>query len=165
MFSQKLVLEYVFLVGLPLVGLLGILRAGQHLTPPISVAGAWNVDADLSALASAGYGQLLTGARQPFLTISQSGTSLVFSLNNPQRTTLSGTIHDTTLTIGPEHSEGFEGTGGHCGDPRAIYLKAVVYKQGGQRVLTGILGIRSCEKCVPVSFRAVRQVLSGRGGR
>lgn len=165
MFKRKLVLAYVFLVGLPLLGLLGILRAGQHLSPPISVGGVWNLEADFSPLASAPCRQLLASVNQPFLSIAQSGTNLVFSLNTPQRTALPGTIQGTTLTMGSERARATEGANGNCGDPQTIYLKAVINRQGEERLLTGILGINGCEECVPVSFRAVRQVSSGRGGR
>jgi hypothetical protein len=41
MSKRKLIVAYVLLVGVPLLGLLGIVRAGQHLTPPISVGGTW----------------------------------------------------------------------------------------------------------------------------
>ncbi len=164
MFKRKLVFAYGCLVVVPLLGVLGILRLGQHLTPPVSVGGNWNLDADFSALALEPCRELLSSVSQPFLSISQSGINLVFSLNNPQKTTLSGTIRDTALTMGAERSGNPESATGNCRDPQAIYLKATVNKQGEQRVLTGTLGIAGCRHCAPLSFRAVRQVSSRGGG-
>ena len=162
---RNLVLAYLLLVGVPAVGLLGILRAGQRLTPPISVGGAWNLDANFSALGSASCVQFLGGIKQPFFSISQSGPNLVFTLNDPARTILPGNVLGTTLTAGTERPHGQAGALHDCGDPQSIHLEGAVSKQADQRVWTGMLGISGCPQCVPVPFRAVRQALPASGAR
>jgi hypothetical protein len=156
-----LIVAYICLVGTPLLGLLGIFRAGQHLTPPVSVGGAWYLEANFGSLAGGSGRDLLASANQPFLSIDQSGTNLVFTLNNPQKTTLPGIIRGAEITMSREDAPVSEGTGA-CTDPRAIQLNAAVGNQGGQRVLTGTLAIQGCAARQPIRFRAVRQ--SGRGG-
>lgn len=155
MSKRKLIVAYICLVGTPLLGLLGILRAGQHLTPPVSVGGAWYLEADSGALASGPCRDLLASVSQPFLSIFQSGTNLVFSLNNPQKTTLPGTIQGAEVTMSREDAP-VAGETGACADPQAIQLKAAVGNQDGQRVLTGTLAVQGCAACQPIQFRAVR---------
>ena len=161
MSKRKLIVAYICLVGTPLLGLLGILRAGQHLTPTVSVGGAWYLEPNSGTLASGSCRDLLAGVSQPFLSLQQSGTNLIFSLNNPQKTTLPGTIQDAEMTMSREDAPVSEATGA-CTDPQSIQLHATVANQGGQRVLTGTLAIQGCA-CQPIQFRAVRS--SAKGGR
>ncbi len=80
-----LLLSYLGLVGIPLVSLLAILHAGAHLTPPISVAGAWSLNGDFSqVVAGSPCGELLGGLKQPALDIKQAGSELTLTLNNPR---------------------------------------------------------------------------------
>jgi len=161
MSKRRLIVAYICLVGAPLLGLLGILRAGQHLTPPVSVGGAWYLEANFGALAGGSCRDLLTSVNQPFLSIFQSGTNLVLSLNNPQKTTVPGSIRDAAITVRREGAP-VPGETGACTNPQSIQLKATVDNQGGQRVLTGTLAIQGCAACELIPFRAVRQ--SGKGG-
>jgi hypothetical protein len=76
MFKRSLVVAYVCLVGLPVLGLLDILQAGRHLTPPISVAGTWTLDADSSAVAVGHCTQVLVNMLHGAVDISAIGRSL-----------------------------------------------------------------------------------------
>ena len=160
MSRRKLIVAYICLVGTPLLGLLGILRAGQHLTPPVSVGGAWQLEGNFGALASVSCRDLLASVSQPFLNIDQSGTNLVFTLNNPQKTLLSGTIRGAKITMSREDERVLEATG-VCTNPQAIQLNAMMSKERGQRVLTGTLSIQGCAGCQPIQIRAVRQRKEG----
>ena len=155
MFSGKLVAAYLALVGVPLLGLVGILRAGRRLTAPVSVGGTWDLRADFSSLPDARCRELLAGINRPFMRVSQSGASLTFILNNPQETALTGSVDQTTVEMGG--TPPLVSSSGNCGDPRALYLEATVRGQGEQRTLTGSLGMRGCASCPAVPFRAVRQ--------
>ncbi len=166
MLKPKLVLTYVVLVGLPLLGLLGVLRAGRKLTAPVAVGGAWNLEADFTPLSGTPCGALLSGRKQPSLNISQSGTSVRFSIGDPVENGIPGTLQNSTLTMGTMGGESPESSvrsGVSCEDSQALYLKATVHPEGGKRVMTGTLGIHGCANCSPVSFRAVR-VISHAGG-
>ncbi|HEV2175793.1 MAG TPA: hypothetical protein VGW33_01095 [Terriglobia bacterium] len=156
---RKLVAVYLGLVGVPLLGLLGVLRVGRRLAAPISVGGSWNLQADFRTLTEAPCRELLSSINQPFLSISQSGANLVFTLNNSQKTTVVGTLNRTTLAMGG--AEPLSSPSRTCADPQAIYLAATVSTQGKNRVLTGTLGISGCASCAPVSFHAVRQASGG----
>jgi hypothetical protein len=162
MSKSKLIVAYICLVGTPLLGLLGILRAGQHLTAPVSVGGAWSLEANYGALGSGSCTDLLATVSQPFLSIYQSGSNLVFTLNNPQKTTLPGTIQGAELTMSREGAAVSTATAA-CTDPQSIQLSGTVGNQGGQRVLRGTLAVQGCAACQPILFGAVRQ--SGKGGR
>jgi hypothetical protein len=155
MSRKKLIAAYVLLVGAPLLGLLGILRSGQRLAAPVSVGGAWNVESDLTSLAGSGCKGAFANINQPFFVISQSGSLLTFTLNNPEQTTLPGTIRQDTVTMGSESSA--EDPSRDCAHPQAIHFQAALSRQGLQRSLTGTLSIAGCPACPALPFRAVRQ--------
>jgi hypothetical protein len=161
MLTRRLVVTYVLLVGLPLVLLLAILRAGNHLRAPLSVGGDWIVTADLTPIAGTRCKELLDNIKQPFINVSQSGSKLIFNLNDKAGTTILGALQGATLTMAQDGA--LSSTGG-CADPEAIYLKAKVENQGPERIMTGVLGFRGCDACAPVSFRAVRKARAANGG-
>jgi len=154
MSRKKLILTYLFLVGAPLLGLLGILRSGERLAAPVSVGGAWNLEGDFTGLTNATFRRLLASVSQPFLAISQSGPHLTFTLNNPEQTTLAGTMRQNSVTMGGESSAGDTSRG--CANPQTIRLQAALGQQGQQRTLVGTLSIAGCPECATIPFRAVR---------
>ena len=159
--TRRLVVAYVLLVGLPLALLLTILRVGSHLHAPLSVSGAWTVTADLTPLAGTRCKDLIENIRQPFLNVSQSGSKLIFNLNNSPGTAIPGAIRDSTVIM--DQGQELPSPGG-CGDPQAIRLEARIGNRGSERIMTGILGFRGCDVCAPVSFRAVRNARAAPGG-
>jgi hypothetical protein len=162
----RLAAAYVFLVGLPLLGLLGVLRAGTHLTAPVEVRGNWTVEADFNSWRGIPCGALLADAQQPLLNVAQSGKNLIVRLNNPEKTLLAGSIDGANLTATPPgEREGTEGTAeskADCPDPQSLHLQAAASKQGQQKALTGTFSLDGCANCPPVAFRAIRQVPEGR---
>ncbi len=161
MSSRKLILSYICLVGIPLLGLIGIVRAGQRLQAPISVGGIWNVEADFSPLSGKPCGDALGSGKQPLLSISQSGDRVLLTLNNPQATALAGTIHGSALAAGNEDAG--DPVGGQCTAAQAIGVSAAVTEDGEERALTGVFKLISCPECAPVSFHATRQAAAKRG--
>jgi len=164
MSKPKLIFAYILLVGIPLLGLLAILRAGERLTPPRYLGGAWTLEADFTSLANQACRNLFSSLRQPFLSISQSGPALDLTLNNSQRTTLPGTLENSSLTVGVGRRAS-PSAGGNCLDPQAIWLRAEIAQQAGQRILIGTLGVAGCPGCSPIPFRAQRQDSSPRESR
>lgn len=162
MFTRKLVLTYVLLVCLPLVVLLAILRIGSRLRAPLAIGGAWTVSADWTPLSGTPCKQLLENIRQPFINVSQSGARLIFTLNDKAGTSIPGLLQDATLTMAQDQA--LHPTVG-CADSEAIYLTAKVEHQGSERIMTGVLGVRGCDACAPVAFRAVRNAHPAEGGR
>jgi hypothetical protein len=149
--KYRITIAYACLVGMPLLGLAGLMRAGQHLVAPASISGAWNVEADFSTLGATPCTALLSSVKQPFLSVAQSGVSVVATLNDAERTTVPGSLHDRTLTMGD--SSGPASKAANCTE--AIYLDATVDTRGEPRVIAGTLGVR-CVGCGSVPFRAVR---------
>jgi hypothetical protein len=137
MSRTKLLIAYVLLVGLPLLALIGILRAGRRLAPPPSVAGPWNLQADLSSIPDAACRQMLASIGQPFVTITQSGENLSFNFNDPKKTLAAGTLQGSDLSLSPRR--GLDGAG--CAGAASIELHARVATESGQRVLTGLLTV------------------------
>ena len=163
MSRKKLIVAYVLLVGAPLLGLLGILRSGQHLAAPVSVGGSWNLESDLAPLAGTECKQAFANINQPFFAISQSGSLLTFTLNNPEQTTVPGAVRQHTITMGREYVAGDAST--DCTHPQAIRLQAALSQQGPQHELTGTLSLAGCPNCPTLPFRAVRQQMPVKGGQ
>ncbi|MGD0364075.1 MAG: hypothetical protein ABSC93_24630 [Bryobacteraceae bacterium] len=120
----------MLLVGLPVLGLLGILDAGRSLRAPLSITGEWTVELDAGARCAAGP----ASPRQPALSISQSGSQATIALYDGHAAMFEATVEGTALTAGP--------------------LSATIAGQPGARTLEGTLNL---EGCGPVAFRAVRQ--------
>jgi Kef-type K+ transport system membrane component KefB len=158
--KRSMLLTYVGLVGLPLLALMGVLRAGAHLKSPTSVGGPWNVDADFSSLAGTPCGALLSGVRQPALAIIQSGRQLTLNLNNSQKTALAATLDGSTVrttpTAGSGGSQSTKALTPGCDYPQSIQLEATISSQE-PRTMTGMVSLSDCSDCKPVSFHAVRE--------
>ena len=77
---MKALLNYLVLVGLPVLGVLGVLQLGQGLTAPKALAGAWTfVPSSFSPEASAC--PVTTSVTQiDTLTVAQSGPKLTLKL-------------------------------------------------------------------------------------
>ncbi len=74
--NRNFVLAYVFLVALPLLGFVGILKSGRGLSAPFSVDGIWKIESSLP-YASPCSEFLFFVFKLSALSISQSGKSLV----------------------------------------------------------------------------------------
>jgi hypothetical protein len=126
----------VLLVGLPVLGLLGILDAGRSLRAPLSITGEWTVELDAGARCATGP----ASPRQPALSISQSGTQASITLNDGHAAMFDANVEGAALTAGP--------------------LRATIAGQPGARTLEGTMNLAGCG---PVAFRAVRQTAKERG--
>jgi len=126
----------MLLVGLPVLGLFGILEVGRSLAAPLSIGGEWTLEFDPAATC-AGPARL----RQPALNISQSGTSALIALNDGRATTIDAAIDGATVS--------------------AKSLNATITGKQGQRLLEGKMEF---DGCAPVAFRAVRQAPAKKRG-
>ena len=127
---------YLLLVGVPVLGLLGILEAGRGIAAPPSISGDWTLQFDPAAPCANGPASL----RQPALSISQSGTGALITVNDGHATTLEASIDGSTLT--------------------AKSLTASIAGKPGERTLEGKMHF---DGCAPAAFRAVRQATKKRG--
>jgi hypothetical protein len=148
--NRNFVIAYVLLVGVPLLGLAGVLKAGHALTAPTSVDGAWALETKASTLC----GQTL---QNPVLTISQSGKDLVVGFNNGLNAagtgTLAGATMDATLPLPATGAD-------HCGSDATLALKAAIDSKAEPKTMLGTISVNGCASCPEVSYRAVRQTYS-----
>jgi hypothetical protein len=147
---------YLALVGIPILGVLGILRLGENLTPPISVGGAWSVEVSPPIAGDPACGNPLIQSLPPVLTISQSGPHLQLTLNDPERTTLAGEIRGETVTA--EAVVSGTGNEAHASEDAApTSLAASVDRQADPSRLRGVLITTRCSLRTEMPFTAVRQ--------
>jgi len=167
--AKRFAVSYVFLVFLPVLGLLGVLRQGRSLKAPMSVDGQWKLQFDPAQLAALPCGKALASVEEPVLAISQSGERFTMTTSGGLATASSGVIQDTTLNASLQPSES---TGHESGCDRQLTLTAKLDPTANPKSLSGMLSSKDCLACAPVQFRAVReaqaehsQVKHGAGGR
>ena len=155
--KKIIIVAYIWLVGFPLLGLIGILNVGRHLHAPAAVGGVWDLEADLQPSLSTACRAPLA-ARQPTLTISQSGRYLTLTLDQMEgfgkveNTTLIGAV--SAVANGISCSSGEE----------AVHVQAKFKPSVDGDLMTGVIEIKGCSGCVPVPFRATRRPASTREG-
>jgi hypothetical protein len=164
--KRKLAVAYIFLVGVPLLALVGILRAGNHLIAPPALHGNWSVQVDFRPWQSVPCGALLNNTQQPLLSIDQSGRDLTVSLNDGEKTVIPGTIDGFTLSSTPSGG-GVESDPGPrpnpaCQSSQSLRLQAIVNQHEKQRSLTGTFQLEGCMSCSPIAFSATRETPKGR---
>lgn len=148
--NRNLVPAYICLVGIPMLGLIGVLDSGHDLRAPLAVRGAWDMQADFHSLAPRSCGALALSSRQRVLEISQSGKQLALALDRMQGL---GTIENTTVTAIELRLPGVS-----CGTGElSVHFQASIESSAGQDVMNGVLDINGCSSCAPVPFRAVRR--------
>jgi hypothetical protein len=140
MVKNNFTFGYVLFVGVPLLILIGTLRAGADLSAPPAVSGDWTVEPAPNKCAES-----LANASQPALSIYQTGSNLLIAFNDPRKTTLAGKLEDGSVTAVSAT------TGGH-----ALRLEAAVSGKPGHRSLQGRLSFDGSNACASVPFRAVK---------
>lgn len=144
---MKAVLLYVVLVGIPVLVVLGILQLGRGLTAPIAVSGTWSIDKSSLGTNASPCGALPISSDKPALTITQSGPHLQLRFNDRDSTTLTGELHEQTIsTINT----------GNQSQP-AIRLEASVDRQTEPDSMQGVLNFTPCPSHTAVTFTAIHQ--------
>jgi hypothetical protein len=154
--NRNFIVAYVLLVGLPIVGLLGVLKSGRSLTAPLSVDGVWRLQVDPVRLAALPCGKALASAPETALAISQSGRNFTLNLTNGPKSTASGLIDGTTLKASVVPLPAWSDEIG-CGNGRELSLVATVNPKADPRSLAGTVSVNNCPSCPSVEFHAVRE--------
>jgi len=154
--NRNFIIAYIFLVGLPVLGLVGVLKSGRTLKAPFSVDGAWKIQA-VANPASSACANFFSSVSELPLAISQSGKTLVVSLSGGSKTT-TGSLEGKTLTAQFSGADGST----NCAD-RSLTLTATLDPQTEPRTLQGTLAVNHCASC-SLEFRAVRQPRAAAGG-
>ncbi len=152
--SRNFVVAYVLLVGLPLLGLAGVLRSGRRLVAPISVDGIWKIEGDTTRLTGRSCAKFLSSLSNTSVVISQSGKGLVLTFYNASKTVASGMIDGKGIEASVALRDSSSDIA--CSD-QALLLKATVDPKSEPRGLSGVLSVSGCASCAPVEFKAVRQ--------
>ncbi len=161
--NRNFIVAYVLLVGLPIAGLMGVLKSGRALTAPISVDGVWRIQADPTLLSSLPCGKALAQNSETAVSISQSGRNFTLSFSDGPKSTASGVLDGTTLKASLVPAAPWsEETG--CGTGRILDLVATVDPKLDPRSLSGMLSVNDCPSCGSVRFRAERLALPAKKG-
>jgi hypothetical protein len=153
--NRNFILAYVLLVGLPIAGLVGVLKSGRKLTAPVSVDGLWHLQIDPDRLASLPCGKALADSPETALAISQSGKNFTLTLANGPKSTATGVIEGTAVNASIAPAPDWSAQAG-CGDQR-LTLVATVDAKADPRTLAGQLSVSHCPSCSAIEFHATRQ--------
>jgi hypothetical protein len=151
------ILLYLSLVGIPVLGILGLLRMGQTLSAPVSLAGTWSAQLSLPDPHDSPGGDPLLHSGSTILSVSQSGPHLLISFDDNQRTTLVGNVHDVMINASALRPVATATTEISTSRPTAIYFHARVDHQTEPDRLLGILIFDDGASRTEMPFTAIRQ--------
>jgi hypothetical protein len=148
--NRKALLLYFALVGLPLLGVVGVLRLGKSSIAPPSISGEWQLDGELRSNDETPCASTLGGFRRASMTISQSGKFLEVTLPNENRDLLRGSLTGNEFRA--------EARPALFGDDvfQLLRLSGRIEDEGDGLSLHGVLSMPRRVDCVPVPFRAFR---------
>ena len=152
--KEKLFVSYALLVGIPLLGVVGVLGAGRSLTAPLSVAGSWDLQLDLSVTQARSCIASLGFIHPTVLDISQSGRYLTLTVNSQPKVGLRGMLQGKTVAANltsPHEAS--------CGGASGLSLTAEIDPKAAPRMMSGILKFDGCPSCGSANFQAVKQGL------
>ena len=159
---MRVVLLYLGLVGLPVLGVLGLLQVGQTLSAPISLAGTWNAQLSPDTESTPADPGLLP--RPMVLTITQSGSDVILVFDDDQRTTLVGKIQGAIIDATAVRQDGT--TANYAADfgntPRSF--RASIDWRAEPRRLVGVLVLDRGRLHAEVPILAIRKDKVRKGG-
>ena len=138
-------LLYLGLVGIPALGVAGILRAGRDITPPISVGGKWSIATDPVSASNVPDLAQATDGSAPTLVIVQSGVRLAVNLGDSGLATSTARLDGDRLIAALAH-----------GESARLALDGRVTKDGATPRLVGNARRLDCDTCPAVPFTAER---------
>ena len=152
---MRAVLLYLVLVGLPVLGICGLLRVGQTLSAPISLAGRWNAQLSVASPLGSSVGGPLIHPGPTVLSISQSGSQVFLTFDDIQKTTLIGNIQDLTIDASfiPESATDTSGSA-----TTTIYFQGRIDRQTEPNRLLGVLKFDRGPVRTELPLTALRQV-------
>jgi hypothetical protein len=159
--AAKPAVVYALFVGVPLLTLVGVLRAGRGLGAPTSIGGRWHLEGQEQVAAALKCGRKPDSDDEPwFIEIGQSGQRLTVQFHDGAVVLLRGRIEGATLDA---HASSRAAPG--------AALKAQVNRDGDGVRLVGTLDVVGCPigdgghgDAAQVPFRAVRERAGSGGG-
>src|SRR5207245_2606549 len=133
--NRNFIIAYVVLVGLPILGLVGVLKTGRTLGAPFSVDGTWKLQADAVRLQALPCGKSLASP-DIAMSVSQSGANFTLDLVSGPKSLSSGVLDGTNweASIMPLAANDAE-----CGRGRELELVATLDPKANPRSLTGTI--------------------------
>jgi hypothetical protein len=149
MFNRRLLIEYLLMVGLPLLLLLGVLQRGRGLEAPAAVHGSWRLAVDESPGPASPCEERLGNLNGSLMEITQSGNYLDASVRSAENTALRGRSEGRSLWLEsvPRENSVLNGD--------LLRLTGTVANAGGGRVIQGTLLMPRLVDCAPRGFRAL----------
>ena len=153
---MRAVLLYLVLVGLPVLGILGLLRVGQTLSAPTSLAGSWNAQLNVPGPPGSSAGDPLVHPGPTVLSITQSGPRVFLTFDDIQKTTLIGSVQGLLIYASfiPERATDasgavttavhFRGRVDRQTEPDQL-LGALIFNRGQMRTEVPLIAIRNRE--------------------
>jgi hypothetical protein len=142
---MKAIITYLILVGLPILGILGVLQIGSDLIAPVSVGGVWEVTMTSQSPMNVNCGRLQTADKPMQMNVIQSGPFLVLQLDGSEQIVLEGTLSDTTLAASTK-------AGGSR--PSSLQIQAVIDSLAQPDQMHGTMLDIQCSQVI--TLRAVR---------
>lgn len=156
MISRRLLIEYLLMVGVPFILLLGVLHRGQALKAPADIQGDWQVAVNGSSVAGSSCETVLESLDGSPMTISQSGRYLTAGINK-EHLTLRGRSEGKSLWLESVPSKDSVLNGD------MLRLTGAVVDEQDSRVIRGMLLMPRMMDCPPRAFEATSP--SGDRGR
>jgi hypothetical protein len=155
MFTRRLLIEYLLMVGVPLILLIGVLHRGRALEAPAEVEGDWKLALNSSAVTNAPCGPILRDVDGSAISISQSGSFLTASMSNSEHRTLRGRSEGSELWLESVRHD----------DPAMnndlLRLTGAVSEARSGRLIRGALLMPRSVGCPPLAFEATSQSRHG----
>jgi hypothetical protein len=155
--NQNFLAAYVFMVGLPLLGILGVLESGRKLAAPATLSGSWTLTVSASE-APAGCADWLDASHHSPMEISQSGRYLTLVLGRDAKRSASAILDGTLLATEPASSPTPTNSADHsgaCAGSDVFSMQATIGPKTEPRGMSGVLTLDGCATCAPVKFNAV----------
>ena len=152
--GMRPLLSYILFIGLPLGGLLGVLRYGQRLGAPMAVHGAYAVQ-PMAPAGRACQTYLLRGSDST-MTVLQSGRQLTLRLGPASDVTLDGTLSGSDVSLTGVIQPGSTPRQSGCQVGDTIRLTGHVARGAEVKRLDALLSFSACTECTPVAFVAER---------
>lgn len=159
--NRNFVIAYILLVGLPLVGLAGVLKTGRTIKAPVSIDGTWKIDSTSPRAGGQFCEKAIAALSTSSFAISQSGKTLTVTLHNPAKTSGQGFLEDTNLGAALATTDS---SISDCPAGQILILTASIAPNTNPRSMTGSLSVKDCPSCAGIEFHAVRQPKTQGGG-
>lgn len=146
-------LAYFVFVGIPLAGLLGVLRVGQGLEAPMAIHGRYAV-LPMAPSSFSCYAYLLSGADSN-VSVTQSGRQVTVTLGPTGDISLRGNLVGSDLTtrgVIPATTPRYVAC--PVGDTLSMTVRS--RREGRYKRLDATLSVAGCPTCEPFGFAAVQ---------